>query len=194
VIKRAAQGKRLPRGLGLTVLALCLAAAGCGGQEAVSAKAREFKAAALAHIKQAKARLPALEGPELGQKVDQVLRQMFREAHQKGAPLPCALAVLDRQGRVIAGRYPDTTQPEGVVAATPGQNYSRYQGMRQVLQEGRTAHFPLYDSGGQLYVICSPLERGGSVQGALCLGFDAQEVHGRLGVSQKEFLALNFEP
>lgn len=195
MIRRAAKGGQWPKGLGLAVVAACLAAAACSGQEeAVSAKAREFKAAALGYLQRTKAVLPRLQGPGLDQKVDQALRRVFREAHAQGAPLPCAVAVLDHQGRVIAGRYPDPQKPEGETVSTPGQNYSRYQGMRQVLQDGRTMHFPLYDPSGELYAVCAPVEQDGSVRGALCLGFDARTIHQDLGVSAKEFLALNFNP
>ena len=179
--------------MGAALALLLLWAAACSSQPGdLSGKALSFKKDALAHLAKAEAALPRPFDDSMRQPLEKGLEKLFQEALNNNAPLPCGLVVLASNGRVVTGRFPDPSHPQGVVTLKGGKNYSRYEKMREVLEKGKKAHFPLFYPDGKLYVVCSPVKNGSKVAGALCLGFAAEVLHDQLGVSQEEFLALDF--
>ena len=179
--------------MGAALALLLFWAAACSSQPGgLSAKALNFKKEALAHLAKAEAALPRPFDDSMRQPLEKGLEKLFQQAQDNHSPLPCGLVVLDSNGRVITGRFPDPTHPRGVATLKGGKNYSRYEKMREVLEKGKKAQFPLFYPDGKLYVVCSPVKKGGGVAGAICLSFAAEVLHDQLGVSQEEFLALDF--
>jgi len=97
---------------------------------------------------------------------------------------PFTIAVLNRHGVVL------TVYPQ-----RPGysRHYSDYQLAAKALEKEETWNGRLFlQDGTKLYSICEPLRKAGKVVGALVLTVSDCEVQQRWGISEEEFLALNF--
>ncbi|MFZ0050859.1 MAG: hypothetical protein WAK96_03725 [Desulfobaccales bacterium] len=97
---------------------------------------------------------------------------------------PFQMGVLDQHGDILA-RYPQ--KKEGTF------NFSGYGLFDQVLKSHRTSQqrFFLQD-GSEIYIIFVPLLHEGQMVGLLGLALDAAEALHRWGLTDKEFLALDF--
>jgi hypothetical protein len=98
---------------------------------------------------------------------------------------PFQIGVLDRHGDILA-RCPE--KKRGAF------NFSGYGLIDQVLQSRRTSQrrFFLQD-GSEIYIIAVPLLHEGQMVGLLALSLDAAEALQRWGLTDKEFLALDFD-
>lgn len=97
---------------------------------------------------------------------------------------PFQMGVLNLQGDILA-RYPE--KKEGAF------NFSGYGLIDQVLKSRRISQqrFFLQD-GSEIYIIAVPLLHEGQMIGMLGLSLDEQEATHRWGLTDKEFLALDF--
>lgn len=165
---------------------------GCqSSQEPSGDKAKKFRQAALAQLQKAKAQLGPLVGSATQKQMHQAMREFYKDSLAKGESLPCGLGVLDQDGVVLAGSFPDPQAPGGVAVVSGGKNYSQYDKIKQAIKGRDIAHFKLYTSDGTVYMICSPLNEKGRA-GAVCLAFFGDTLHDELGVSDKDFASLNF--
>lgn len=119
---------------------------------------------------------------------DTILKKLFVDAHRKGRPLTFSIVILDKHGVTLTYRY-----PQKACHLTSALNYSDYSVVAQALEEHRIVQGRLFLQGGTtLYAICAPLLRDKIVNGLLVLGIPAVRISDTFGVSEKEFLALNF--
>lgn len=97
---------------------------------------------------------------------------------------PFQMGVLDQQGDILA-RYPE--KKEGTF------NFSGYGLIDQVLKSRKISQqrFFLQD-GSEIYFIAVPLLHEGQMIGQLGLALDAAEALHRWGLTDKEFLTLDF--
>ena len=97
---------------------------------------------------------------------------------------PFQIGVLDQHADILA-RYPE--KKEGTL------NLSGYGLFDQVLKSRRISQqrFFLQD-GSEIYIIAFPLLHEGQMVGMLGLSLDAAEALHRWGLTEKEFLALDF--
>ena len=166
---------------------------GCqSAQEPAGGKVNKFRQAVLAHLQKAKAQLGPLASPEKREELMAAMRKLYDETGGTGGNLPCGLGVLDQGGVVLAGGYPDPQAPGGVAVVSGGKNYSQYDKVKQVVKGRDNSHFTLYTTDGKVYMICSPLNDGGRARGAVCLAFFGDTLNDELGVSDKDFAALDF--
>jgi hypothetical protein len=99
---------------------------------------------------------------------------------------PFGLTILNANGVTLAS----TLRDEGAEAL----NFSRYRAVSRALKEGRVVHQMLYmQQGPELYVVCAPLFEAGEIQGVLAISFDSSEVKDRWGISEEEFLGMDFK-
>lgn len=93
--------------------------------------------------------------------------------------------ILDRNG-VLAAVYPP--------AEVKRFQFSNYKAVQKAFAEKKPTQTVLYQPDGTLtYIICLPLIYQGQVAGILALGFEGENVQNVRGVSQEEFLRLNFQ-
>lgn len=161
-------------------------------QEPTGVKAEKFRQAALVQLQRAKSELGPLAAPGKSGELRTALRKFYRDSLAKSRQMPCGLAVLDDAGVVLGGSYPDPKAPDGVAVVSGGGNYSQYDKIKQAINGRANSHFTLYTADGTVYMICSPLKAAGKAAGAVCLAFFADTLHNELGVSDKDFAALNF--
>ena len=103
---------------------------------------------------------------------------------EKTPPLNCGVAVMDKNGMTIVGRYPD--EPLKTL------NFSHYTVVKQALQERKIMQGRLFlQDGTRLYTIVAPLSAQGEVHGLFGLAFTALELTKRWGITEEEFMALD---
>jgi len=112
------------------------------------------------------------------------LQKFFSDPKNEPRICPFKFVITDKDGVTLA-KYP--------VEKGFGVDFSSYDVVQKVLQEGKTAQgrFFLQD-GARVYVICAPLRLKGDVIGILALGVDANEVGKTCGLPEAKFLAIDF--
>ncbi len=98
---------------------------------------------------------------------------------------PFKIAVLNQSGESLA------VYPPGVNNSV--KNYSNYDLITKAINSKKIQQqrFFLQD-GSELYIICAPLIREDKVIGLVAIAVNSEDAAKRWGLSEKEFLALNF--
>ncbi|MCF8033999.1 MAG: hypothetical protein K9K66_14425 [Desulfarculaceae bacterium] len=181
--------RSLPLMLGLLCLLSSLA---CSGEEPAKPKAPEFKKNVVAVLDRAQALLPLPYDEQHREALDQGLLKLFKEALQRKEVLDYGVAVVSKEARVVAARYPAPGNPEGVPRQKDFLDYSHYGVMKEMLKEGKSGTFTGYGTEGNIFAVCRPVKQGSKVGGGLCVGFEAEEISKKTGLSQKALMALDF--
>ena len=101
-------------------------------------------------------------------------------------PVTCSMGVLNRDGLTVALSR---------AAGSPREafDYSRYESVSKALKKGKTMPARLFGPNRSVsYVVMVPLRHQGKVVGLLGLVFSPQELNARWGLTEEEFLSLNF--
>jgi hypothetical protein len=118
------------------------------------------------------------------QAINKALLAMAEPAIKLCRMCPFQIGVMDLNGDILA-RYPE--KKEGIL------NLSGYGLFDQVLKSRRTSQQRFFLQGGsEIYIIAVPLLHEGQMIGLLGLSLDAAEALQRWGLTDKEFLALDF--
>lgn len=120
--------------------------------------------------------------------VGSALDKLYGNGEKSGQPLTYGIGVLDKSGVMLAGRYPG--KPDWSFSL---QNYSKYEVITKALKDRKSIQTKLFmQNEAVLYVICVPLLREKKVEGLLIVGFSSSQMKEKLGVSEEEFMAMNF--
>ena len=158
---------------------------------ACSAKEPPLSPAAASFKQEVKACLQRLSAPLHGLIARQDVPAINKTLLAKAEPAiklcrmcPFQIGVLDQHADILA-RYPE--KKEGTL------NLSGYGLFNQVLKSRRISQqrFFLQD-GSEIYIIAVPLFHEGQMIGLLALSLDAAEALQRWGLTDKEFMALDF--
>lgn len=99
---------------------------------------------------------------------------------------PFQIGVLDKYGEALA-TYPPRQ------GGNQGKNYSSYALVSKTLNSKKILHRRFYlQNGTQLYIICAPLLKDGKVIGLVALAVNSADAAKRWGLTDKEFMALDF--
>jgi len=97
---------------------------------------------------------------------------------------PFRMGVLDKKGNNLAVHPP---KKDG------GMEFHSYEVVQQALKSRKITHQRLYlQDGSGLYVICAPLLKGEQTIGILAIAMSAAEAKSRWGLTEEEFLSLDF--
>ena len=119
--------------------------------------------------------------------VETALTQACAEADRAGSPFSCGIAILDKNGISITSTSPRKSSQR--------IDYSHYESITKSLREKRIVHTRLFlQDGTKVFVISSPLVKDGKVLGLLVLGYFSTEVQRNWGLTEAEFLEINFNP
>lgn len=119
--------------------------------------------------------------------VETALMRACTEAEQNGKPFSCGIAILDKNGISITSTSP--RKP------SRGIDYSHYESITKSLREKRIVHTRLFlQDGTKIFAISSPLVKDGNLIGLLVLGYFSTEVQRNWGLTEAEFLEINFNP
>lgn len=122
-----------------------------------------------------------------GKQIETALVQACAKADQSGTPFSCGIAVLDKNGISITSTSPRKSSQR--------IDYSHYESIKKSLREKRVIHTRLFlQDGTKVYVISSPLLKDGILHGLLVLGYFSTEVQRNWGLTEAEFLEINFNP
>jgi len=122
-----------------------------------------------------------------GKQVETALMQTCAEADRTGTPFSCCIAILDKNGISITSTSPRKSSQR--------IDYSHYESIKKSLREKRIIHTRLFlQDGTKVYVISSPLLKDGTLHGLLVLGYFSTEVQRHWGLTEAEFLEINFNP
>lgn len=98
---------------------------------------------------------------------------------------PFRVAVLNQAGEALAVHPPILEQKRS--------NFSNYELVIKTINSKKIQQQRFFlQNGSQLYIICVPLIRHDKVIGLLAIAIDAAEAEQRWGLTDKEFLALDF--
>ncbi|MDD3579647.1 MAG: hypothetical protein PHW74_01355 [Desulfobacca sp.] len=112
------------------------------------------------------------------------LEELFKRANSQEVPGLLDITVLDHKALRLA------SHPEGTNNV---QSFSNYRTVRKALAEGKIVQARLFfQDGFRLYVICVPTLHKHEVKGLIILCFDATAVNNQSGVTEEEFLAIDF--
>jgi C4-dicarboxylate-specific signal transduction histidine kinase len=99
---------------------------------------------------------------------------------------PFQIGILDSCGQALA-TYPP--RPGG----TQGKNYSSYGLVSKAITSKKIQQQRFYlQNGSQLYIICAPILKNDKVIGLVALALNSADAAKRWGITDKEFLALDF--
>lgn len=113
------------------------------------------------------------------------LKKIMPESLKLCRACPFMIGILDRKGNVLT-IYPPK---EGY-----SRHYSDYKLVAHSLEKGKTCQGRLFlADGSKLYAICAPLREAGDSVGVIVLTTTDDEVKQRWGISEQEFLALDFD-
>jgi hypothetical protein len=97
---------------------------------------------------------------------------------------PFRMGVMDRNGNSLA-LYPPRKNAN--------LDFYRYEVVQQALNDRKIAQRRLYlQDGSSLYVICVPLLKNDEVIGVLAVALSASEAKNKWGLTEKEFMSMDF--
>jgi hypothetical protein len=166
------------------LLVLGIVLSGCQAQEP------PLSPAAAAFKKEVKDCLAELSKGLL-QPVSQENVPAIQEALQKIEPAaaklcrrcPFRIGVLNKNGDTLT-IYPSKAE---------ALDFSNYNVVVQTLKTRRIMQQRFYlQDGSQVFIVCAPLLRGDDLLGILAISLSAAEANSRWGVTEKEFMAIDF--
>jgi hypothetical protein len=96
---------------------------------------------------------------------------------------PFRIGVLNQFGEVLAVHPPKDT----------AANFSNYDLVIKTINSKKVQQQRFYlQDGSALYFICAPILRGDAVMGLVAIAINSEEAEKRWGLTEKEFLALDF--
>lgn len=186
--------KRLARkiqvlGIGFWIVTLILLSAGTGGCEK---KEPPLSKEALSLKKEIKERIekyaPAFLDPlSRGDKAafQEAFAKLSIEFTKGGQPLTWGMAVLDKDGITLGALTSGGPQT--------GLDYSNMNSVAEVLKDRKMVQGKFYRKDGfNAYYVVGPLLRKEELVGLFVLGLPTKEVNEKRGVSEKEFMAIDF--
>jgi hypothetical protein len=183
--------KRLACSVGFVavLIFLIVGGSGCGKKESpVTKGGLEFK-------KQIKEMIKILEPPllESASKEDRktaetTFEKFASDVLQKSWVRPLVMGLSDKQGVVLA-RWP------GTVSSGPGVDFAQYNAFKKVLKDRKIFQEKLFLQGGQnTLLLCVPFPREGEMEGILAFTFRPGDLKEQMGLTEEEFLAMDFNP
>jgi hypothetical protein len=165
---------------------ICLAVVlgGCQAKEApLSKEAQTLKQEVLGELEQLGALLLKPAAQEDWPAAKDLLQAAYEEMVKSGKAAPFRIGVLDRHG-VVQGMFPPAKEKQ--------LDFSGYTLAKTVYTERKTAKAVLYVGEIKIFIVVAPLHQQDRILGAVALGFTEEELEKTWKVSEKEFLAIDF--
>lgn len=116
--------------------------------------------------------------------LNEALKRLEPEAIKLCRMCPFRIGILDKNGETLTV-YPYKVEAMG--------NFSSYEAVKQTLKNHQINQQRLYlQEGSQIYIICIPLLKDNHLVGILVLSLSAKDAQDRYELSEKEFMAINF--
>jgi hypothetical protein len=116
--------------------------------------------------------------------LNEVLARVEPEASKLCRMCPFRMGVLDKAGETL------TVHPYKADAVG---NFSNYEVVIKTLKDQQINQQRLFlQDGSQVFIVCDPIKQGSELVGILVLSMSAQEAKQRWGITEAEFLSLDF--
>ncbi len=116
--------------------------------------------------------------------INETLRHLEPQALRLCRMCPFRIGILDQHGDTVTV-YPFKAEAMG--------NFSSYEAVAQTLKTRKVNQQRLFlQDGSQMYLICVPLLQGENLVGILALSLSAKDAQDRWGLSEKDFLTIDF--
>jgi len=173
------------RGWAILLLLLLLVLSGC------QAKEPPLSPAAAAFKKEVQECLDRLCQGVIGALVkkdvaalNETLKKIEPEALKLCRMCPFRIGILDQHGDTVTV-YPFKAEAMG--------NFSSYEAVAQTLKNRKINQQRLFlQDGSQMYLICVPLLQGENLVGIMALSLSAKDAQDLWGLSEKDFLTIDF--
>ncbi len=116
--------------------------------------------------------------------LNETLKKIEPEALKLCRMCPFRIGILDQHGDTVTV-YPFKAEAMG--------NFSSYEAVAQTLKNRKINQQRLFlQDGSQMYLICVPLLQGENLVGIMALSLSAKDAQDRWGLSEKDFLTIDF--
>jgi hypothetical protein len=168
---------------------LLVGGSGCGKKESpVTKGGLEFKKQIEEMLQKLEPLLLESASKEDRKTAETTLEKFASDAFQKSWVRPLIMGLLDKRGIVLA-RWP------GTVSSSSGDDFAQYTAFKKVLKDRKIFQERLFLQGGQnTLLLCVPLPREGEMEGILVFTFRPGDLKEQIGLSEEEFLAMDFNP
>ena len=103
------------------------------------------------------------------------------------------LGVLDPSGDYRVGYRLNDTAPGSIEkSGYEDMSFASFKGVDQVVSSRQIVQMPLYFQEQKVLVVGAPLVREDRLLGIMCLSFDAEKFEKEWGISEQEFLKIDF--
>ena len=116
--------------------------------------------------------------------LNETLKKVEPEAIKLCRMCPFRIGILDKNGETLTV-YPFKAEAMG--------NFANYEGVAQTLKNRQINQQRLFlQDGSQIYLILIPLLHDKDLVGIMVLSLSAKDAHDRWGLTEKEFMDINF--
>ena len=164
---------------------------GCTSDPPLSEKAMTFRQQTLEEFERLTPKLgPAFDSP--GMASDEVIIDFLQDLHDKGRHV-LGLGVLDPSGNYRVGyRLGDTAPGSIEKSGYEDMSFAGFKGVDRVVSSKKIVQMPLYFQERSVLVVGAPLVKEDRLLGIMCLSFDTEKFEEEWGITEQEFLKINF--
>ena len=165
----------------------------CTPEPHLSQSALDFRAGTLRDFEQLTLMLgPAWNSENSFATAGEVIRDFLLNLHGKGRHV-LGLGVLDPSGKYLVGYRIDDTAPGGIEkSGYEEMSFASFKGVEEVISSRKIVQVPLYFQEQSVLVVGAPLVGEDRLLGIMCLSFDTEKFEKEWGISEQEFLKIDF--
>ena len=135
---------------------------------------------------------PAFDSDSPDMASDEVIIDFLLELHDNGRHV-LGLGVLDPSGSYRVGYRVDDTAPGSIEkSGYEDMSFASFKGVDRVVSSRKIVQVPLYFQEQRVLVVGAPLVKEGHLLGIMCLSFDTEKFEEEWGISEQEFLRIDF--
>lgn len=177
----------------LTTMLLLTSYSACAPEPHLSQSALDFRVRTLRDFEQLTLMLgPAWNSQDSFATAGEVIRGFLLDWHEKGRYV-LGLGVLDPSGKYLVGYRLDDTAPGSIEkSGYKDMNFASFKGVDEVVSSRKIVQVPLYLKEQKVLVVGAPLIREDRLLGVMCLSFDTEQFEKEYGISEQEFLKIDF--
>lgn len=168
----------------ISLACLAVILIGCQAQKPpLSKEAQALKKKLLGEIDKLTTQLVGPVSKQDWEAVKLILQTTYENMQKEATLVPEMIVVLDRNS-ISRVRVPSTEERHF--------DFSNYTQAKTVFNEKKKVQATLYFKGMKIYVFLAPLLHNSKVLGAVSITFSENELEKKWGISEKEFLSIDF--
>ena len=166
---------------------------GCTSDPPLSQRAMTFRQQTLEDFERLTPKLgPAFDSDSPDMASDEVIIDFLLDLHDNGRHV-LGLGVLDPSGNYRVGYRLDGTAPGSIEkSGYEEMSFASFKGVEKVVSSRKIVQVPLYFQEQRVLVVVAPLVKEGPLLGIICLSFDTEKFEEEWGISEQEFLRIDF--